>query len=66
MKKLKEWDKVLKKSINTGAVFVEQELGRELFLKYSKRFGFTQLTGIDLVGETYSRNENACWLFIWR
>jgi cell division protein FtsI (penicillin-binding protein 3)/stage V sporulation protein D (sporulation-specific penicillin-binding protein) len=49
---------VLKKSINTGAVFVEQELGRELFLKYSKRFGFTQLTGIDLVGETYSRNEN--------
>ena len=29
-----------------------------MFLKYSKRFGFTQLTGIDLVGETYSKNKN--------
>ncbi len=49
---------VLERSINTGAVFVEQELGRDLFLKYLKRFGFTQLTNIDLVGEMYSKNKN--------
>lgn len=52
----KNMTEVLEKSINTGAVFVEQSLGSNLFWKYVKRFGFTQPTGIDLVGETYSSN----------
>lgn len=47
---------VLNKSINTGSVFVQQKLGRELFLKYVDLFGFTRPTGIDLAGEEFSAN----------
>lgn len=43
--------KVLEKSINTGAVFVQRLIGQEIFKKYFKKFGFDQLTGIDLPGE---------------
>lgn len=48
---------VLNKSINTGSVFVQQELGRDLFLEYVERFGFTRPTGIDLAGEEFSTNQ---------
>ena len=54
----KNMTEVLEKSINTGAVFVEQRLGPKLFWKYIKRFGFTQPTGIDLAGEIYSKNQH--------
>lgn len=47
---------VLNKSINTGSVFVQQELGRDLFLDYVDRFGFTEKTGVDLAGEEFSAN----------
>lgn len=46
---------VLEKSINTGAIFVQKELGQNLFLKYIERFGFFEPSGID-VQETYSQN----------
>ena len=46
---------VLEKSINTGAIFVQKELGQNLFLKYVERFGFFEPSGID-VQETYSQN----------
>lgn len=49
---------VLEESINTGAVFVEQKLGEELFLKYLEKFGFFEETEIDLQGEIFSQNEN--------
>lgn len=49
---------VLEKSINTGAVFAEQQLGHRDFLKYIERFGIFKKTGVDLAGEIYSRNEN--------
>jgi cell division protein FtsI/penicillin-binding protein 2 len=39
---------VLEKSVNTGAVFAEQKLGRELFFEYIERFGIFEPTGIDL------------------
>ena len=50
--------RVLEMSINTGAVFVEQKLGSDLFLDYLNKFGFFEKTGIDLQGEAYSQNEN--------
>ena len=46
---------VLEKSINTGAVFAERQLGGDLFLKYIKKFGFFEKSGVDL-NETYSAN----------
>jgi len=48
---------VLEKSINTGAVFAERQVGNAFFLEYLKRFGFFQKTGIDLQGEVVSGNK---------
>lgn len=42
---------VLEKSLNTGAMFVENQLGDEDFLNYVINFGFGQVTGVDLAGE---------------
>jgi cell division protein FtsI/penicillin-binding protein 2 len=48
---------VLERSINTGAVFVERQLGHNNFLEYIKRFGFFEPTGIDLQEEIFSENK---------
>jgi len=48
---------VLEKSINTGAVFVQKQLGENLFLNYIEKFGFFEKTNIDLP-EIDSENEN--------
>ncbi|MEK7658597.1 MAG: penicillin-binding protein 2 [Patescibacteria group bacterium] len=48
---------VLEKSINTGAVFVSQQVSRDTYLEYMNKFGFSERTGIDLQGEVYSRND---------
>ncbi len=42
---------VLQNSINTGAVFMAQALGADLFHQYMDAFGFGRPTGIDLSGE---------------
>lgn len=42
---------VLEKSINTGAMFVENLVGDDNFLNYVINAGFGQRTGIDLPGE---------------
>ena len=42
---------VLAFSINTGAVFVEDLMGNDNFLRTLENFGFGQATGIDLPGE---------------
>jgi cell division protein FtsI/penicillin-binding protein 2 len=48
---------VLEKSINTGAVFAQRQIGNEIFLDYLKNFGFFEKTGIDLQGEIFSENK---------
>lgn len=40
--------KVLEQSLNTGAVFVEQRIPKDVFLKYLKNFGIDDKTGIDV------------------
>lgn len=42
---------VLEKSLNTGAVFVQKQLERQVFRRYVEAFGFNRPTGIDLAGE---------------
>lgn len=49
---------VLEESINTGVIFVEEKLGKDLFLKYIEKFGFFEKTNIDLQGEVFSQNNN--------
>lgn len=49
---------VLEKSLNTGAMFVENQLGDENFLNYVINYGFGQVTGIDLAGEVAGDTSN--------
>lgn len=52
----KTMTEVLEKSINTGAVFAEQTLQKDVFLGYLSRFGIFEPTGVDLQ-EIYSENK---------
>jgi len=47
---------VLENSINTGAVYVSQQISHETYLDYMDKFGFGAKTGVDLQGEVYSKN----------
>ncbi len=47
----------LEKSINTGAVFAESQLGHTKFLLYLDKFGFFEKTNVGLQGEVYSENQ---------
>lgn len=47
---------VLERSINTGAVFAEQQVGHDIFLEYIEKFGFFEKTEVDLQGEVASEN----------
>ncbi len=48
---------VLEKSINTGAVFAERQLGHKKFWDYIERFGFLEKTGIAVQGELLPQNK---------
>lgn len=43
---------VLQKSLNTGTVWAAQRIGEEHFYEYVEAFGFGQLTGAELPGES--------------
>jgi len=47
---------VLEKSINTGAVFAEKQIGHDVFLNYIEKFGLFEQSGIDL-REVFSQNK---------
>jgi cell division protein FtsI/penicillin-binding protein 2 len=47
---------VLERSINTGAVFAESQIGHKAFLNYIERFGIFEKTGVELEGEVASQN----------
>lgn len=48
---LQSMSQVLEQSINTGAMYVEGLLGPDTFRSYLEKFGFGDLSGIDLQGE---------------
>src|SRR5581483_10359978 len=54
---LSDMSRVLEKSINTGAVFVSQQISHQTFINYLDKLGFNDKTGIDLQGEVGSQNE---------
>lgn len=49
---------VLNQSLNTGAAFVEQQVGNSKFAQYFRNLGFGEETGIDLPGETHGLIDN--------
>jgi len=42
---------ILEKSLNTGAIYIAEQLGVDLFKDYLEKFGFGRKTGIKLSGE---------------
>jgi cell division protein FtsI/penicillin-binding protein 2 len=48
---------VLAKSINTGSIYAAKLVGLDVFVRYLERFGFFDLTGIDLQGEIAFSNQ---------
>jgi len=49
---------VLEKSLNTGTIFVQQQVGKKDFYTYLKGFGLDNKTGIELNGETAGNLSN--------
>lgn len=43
---------VLEKSLNTGAIFAAEQIGKDVFANYLNKFGFGERVGIELSGET--------------
>lgn len=46
---------VLENSLNTGSTWVEQKLGKNRFFDYLRKFGFGELTGIEMPDEGAGR-----------
>lgn len=67
-KTIKNWDlkaygkqtmsNVIEHSINTGSVFAERKIGNDIFYNYLNKFGFNELTDIDLPGEVRGNINN--------
>ncbi|MFH1078093.1 MAG: penicillin-binding protein 2 [Patescibacteria group bacterium] len=48
---LQTMTQALEKSLNTGTIFVQRQLGKDLFRSYVEAFGFGKATGIELSPE---------------
>ena len=55
---LQTMTQVLEKSLNTGAVFVQQKIAKDKFKAYVNNFGFGRKTGADLFGEAAGNAKN--------
>lgn len=55
---LSSMTRVLEKSINTGAIFVQRLIGGEVFKNYIEAFGFDRVSGIDLASEATGNLSN--------
>ncbi len=65
---IKNWDlkghgtvtmtNVIEQSINTGAAFMERQIGHKPFYAYMNNFGFNEPTGIELPGEVAGNLKN--------
>src|SRR3989338_7943635 len=49
---------ILNESLNTGAAYIANKMGKDLFADYFRRFGLGEETGIDLPNETPGLIEN--------
>lgn len=49
---------VMEKSLNTGLVFVQQQIGNETFKKYVEKFGFGKLVDFPLPGQVIGNLDN--------
>lgn len=49
---------VLEESLNTGSIFVMEQVGAKTFSSYVKKFGFGEKTGIELETEGYTNINN--------
>lgn len=49
---------VLEKSLNTGSIFVQQQVDKKVFYEYLKNFGLDSNTGIELSGENSGNLSN--------
>ncbi len=49
---------VLTHSLNTGAIFAQQQIGNEIFKKYVERFGFGKPVNFELSGQTAGNLNN--------
>ncbi len=49
---------VLEKSLNTGAAYVGEKVGKDRFLDYARKFGFGRKTGIELDKEVEGNLKN--------
>ncbi|MEK9183877.1 MAG: penicillin-binding transpeptidase domain-containing protein, partial [Patescibacteria group bacterium] len=53
-----DMQKVLNESLNTGAMFAMEKLGKDEFSEYMVNYGFNEKTGIDLPNEVKSKISN--------
>ncbi|MFW5853097.1 MAG: peptidoglycan D,D-transpeptidase FtsI family protein [Patescibacteria group bacterium] len=53
-----DMQKIIDDSLNTGVVFIMQQLGREVFREYMYNFGLGETTGIELPNEVKSLVSN--------
>lgn len=55
---LQTMTQVLEKSLNTGAIWIEKQVGNKKFAEYVERFGFGEKTGVDLPSEAKGNIKN--------